>query len=43
MSINGPGFNIPDENYTNMLTNQGGGWFGISELEVWEVTFLDEY
>ncbi len=40
---NCPGYKIPeDSDRKNMLTNQGGGWFGITELKVWQVTFLDE-
>jgi hypothetical protein len=37
---NYPGYNIPLEGGKNMLTNEKDGWFTISELEVWEVTFV---
>jgi hypothetical protein len=43
MSIGGPGFRIPNDNtHKNMLLNYEGGWFTISELEVWQVTILDD-
>ena len=37
---NCPGYNIPLEGDKNMLTNEEDGWFTISELEVWGVTFV---
>ena len=38
----GPGYDIPvDGAGTNMLTNKIGGYFTITELEVWQVTYLD--
>ena len=38
----GPGYDIPvDGAGTNMLTNKIGGYFTITELEVWEVTYKD--
>jgi hypothetical protein len=37
-----PGYAIPvDGAGTNMLTNKKNGWFTITELEVWEVKYLD--
>jgi hypothetical protein len=37
-----PGYDIPvDGAGTNMLTNKKGDAFTITELEVWEVTYLD--
>jgi hypothetical protein len=37
------GYNIgQDENYNNMLTNRRGTEFTIEELEVWEVTLINE-
>jgi hypothetical protein len=39
---NKPGYKIPvDEAGTNMLTNKKDGDFTITELEVWEVTYLE--
>ena len=39
---NEPGYDIPlDAAGLNMLTNKEDGSFTISELEVWEVTFLE--
>jgi len=32
---NEPGYNIPEVDGKNQLTNQGDNWFTISELEVW--------
>ena len=41
-STNSPGYDIPlDAAGLNMLTNKEDGRFTISELEVWEVTFLE--
>ena len=37
---NEPGYNIPLEGGKNMLTNEEDGYFTISELEVWGVTFV---
>ena len=37
-----PGYAIPvDGAGTNMLTNKKDGAFTISELEVWQVTYLE--
>ena len=38
---NHSGFRIPSENGKNMLTNVKDGDFTITELEVWEVKFID--
>lgn len=38
---NMPGFNISRESGKNMLTNKADGMFTITELEVWEVKFLE--
>jgi hypothetical protein len=39
---NKPAYRIPvDDGGINMLTNKKDGWFTISELEVWEVKYLD--
>ena len=39
---NKPGYRIPvDAEGKNMLTNKGDGRFTISELEIWEVTYLE--
>jgi hypothetical protein len=39
---NKPGYRIPvDVASTNMLTNKKDAWFTITELEVWEVTYLE--
>ncbi len=32
---NEPGYKIPKVDGKNQLTNKGGNWFTISELEVW--------
>jgi hypothetical protein len=41
-STNEPGYDIPlDAAGLNMLTNKEDKCFTISELEVWEVTFLE--
>ena len=38
---NNTAYAIPaDADGLNMLTNKKDGWFTISELEVWEVTYL---
>jgi hypothetical protein len=37
-----PGYDIPvDGAGTNMLTNKKDGYFTITELEVWQVTYLE--
>ena len=39
---NRPGYRIPvDGAGTNMLTNNKDGWFTITELEVWQVKYLE--
>ena len=39
---NKPGYDIPvDGAGTNMLTNKKDGYFTITELEVWQVTYLE--
>jgi hypothetical protein len=38
---NAPGYNIVYEGGKNMLTNKEGGWFTISEIEVWEVVNVE--
>ncbi len=41
-SANSPGYRIPvDGAGTNMLTNNKDNWFTISELEVWQITYLE--
>jgi hypothetical protein len=41
-NANSPGYRIPvDGAGTNMLTNNKDGPFTISELEVWQVTYLE--
>jgi hypothetical protein len=37
---NQAGYNIVIEGGKNMLTNKEDGWFTITELEVWQVTFI---
>jgi hypothetical protein len=37
-----PGYRIPvDDGGINMLTNKKNGEFTITEIEVWQVTYLD--
>ena len=35
------GYAIPLQDDKNMLTDKSNRWFSISELEVWEVKYLD--
>jgi hypothetical protein len=37
------GYKIEYEGGKNMLTNKEDGYFTITELEVWEVTFIVNY
>jgi hypothetical protein len=37
---NKPGYKIVIEGGKNMLTNKEDGYFTITELEVWQVTFI---
>jgi hypothetical protein len=39
---NRDGYKIVIEGGKNMLSNMNDGYFTITELEVWEVTFINE-